>query len=930
MRAGASVRRVMRLLTGSRVLFLALTVGLTVLVALPATGGLPNGPAAASAPVLGAIGAPASATALPSSPSTASSSPGAASAGHAGPSGSGASSSTRSSDRFLGVVDPPTTLDGASPQPAAKSTGPTFDWDSAYVGYGPPWPPADLMLGVGEGAAVDNALDEFVFFGGLASGGLSNATWTYEYYLNESNVMNSTENGSSTSSPISPPARANMTFVADQPLGEVLMFGGITNLTTQATANDTWIYYIQNDTWAEINTSVAPPPRESMAFAVDPTDGIALVFGGIAPNFESAKVTGTVIWGDTWEFNFHDDAWTQINTSSDFPGDLFGASMTWDPNASMFILTGGCDFDCTSATWAFSPTTERWSEIPVTGEIPSPRAGATFAWDPGSDLALLYGGYSFDTSGGYNVFGGTYEFLPTGDWIAINPTASGAAPIYQPSPTYGIPGIWADFPGCNSMPVWGGSVALSSPPEFVYEIQPNNDTPSWQCWGFTSVPYAPQPPKECSEQSLLVVTVRNARTNAAIPDAIIEISGYCQPAVGHTGPSGSYTFTTNTPDNITINVSAEYYHGNSTYYNYTYNNTPQNTSGELTRDVTVFLVPYPALNVQVRGNDGGVEFLPIAGAAVIADNYSVIAVTDAEGWGNDSAVSEFNQTLELSATATNYSTTWKNVYIPYTGEVNATLVILEAAVLTISVVNSVTGAPVPNASGLITRTSPGLPAPFYYSAAANGTYSVRLPAGNYTATAGAPGFQLNKTPGSADLPWIFPAKMVIRLSPELGTNESVRLLNAWTHDPIGGGYVYFGNDPPIETNSAGWGNGTDLLPPGPIGVIGRANGYLVNSSSITLAYLTTLPPLTLNLTPYCGGPCVASSKGQGPLGSPFLPTGGSALVFLLSAPAILAVAGALYAIGLSARRGRLRPEAPSGSVGATPAPVAARPQWGEV
>jgi hypothetical protein len=903
----------MRALLARRRLLLWWALGATILMAIPSVASA--SPSPASAPVA----ADAFLAGSTPGPVVSAVSNGPASSTLSAPPSAHAATQQADATRFGGYGAAPRAGAGAAGPAATKSKGAGYDWSSAYILYGPPPPSPNLMLGEGAGLVADNARDEMVWFGGLGSAGLSNVTFEYEWYYNATDPYNSSENSSFTASPTSPSARTNASFGAYQTGQEALLFGGLTDLKSQRTGNDSWLYYFGNDTWRNISAAGAPPPREEAAFAVDQKDGIALLFGGIAPQYSSRGVTGTVIWGDTWEFRFSTDTWTEINSSLG-PTGRFGASMVWDPVAAQFLLYGGCSFSCDSDTWLFSPANGTWKVVDSTGAVPAARAGASFAWDPGSKRAVLFGGFSAAAGGGTIIYGDTYEVNATGQWSAANPEASGTAPIYQAGPLFDASTTWANFPGCDAMWVVGGNPSLIGPPEFVYVIQPTNDTPVWQCWSFLSEPVGPpQAPPPCSRQSFLVIDVENLANHTPIPNALVHISGQCLPATAMTGPTGSVQFTTNTPDNITINVTATFFHGNVTWYNYTYTNTTANTSGTLTRYVLVYLAPFPTVDVQVLGINGGPRYVSVEGADVYLDNSTLIAITGTDGWGNSTPQPEYNQTIDVSASAYLWSTSWKNVYLPYTGAINVTLIILQAGLLHISVVDSKTGQPIPGATGIVTHDDPGLPSPFNYTTNTLGNYTARLPAGNYSATAQALGFLANRTGNKTFLPWVVNVTIVIHLDPELGTNESVRLLNSVTLAPIAGGFVIFGGDAPNITDAAGWYNGSDLLPPGTMLVLGRAAGYLPNSTTIPISYNTVLPPLTLRLKPTCeGGSCPGPNAAGGAAGSPFFPAGGSALVFLLGAPAFLAIIGAGYAIGVSARRSRgiARVPAPAGAEGA--------------
>ncbi|HEV2231166.1 MAG TPA: carboxypeptidase-like regulatory domain-containing protein, partial [Thermoplasmata archaeon] len=604
----------------------------------------------------------------------------------------------------------------------------------------------------------------------------------------------------------------------------------------------------------------------------------------------------------TWLFDFHTDLWRQIATPV-APNGRFGASMAWDPVAREFLLVAGCGLSCAMDAWAFRLNSTSWVQLPQSGTIPPGRAGATFAWDPGAQQALLYGGMSFDSNGTQVVYSDTYKFLPNGGWTRFTPAAPGPPTIYQPGPIFDAAATWVNFPDCDVLFIAGGNPALTSVTGMVYAIMPNNDTPYFQCWWWFSIPVGPAgPPPACSHASELVVTVEDDATHVPIPNAIVSVSGQCLPAIGYTGSDGSVEFTIPTPDNLSLNVSAPAYHGNATWYNYTYINSTANNTNRLIRYIVITLVAFPEVNIQVLGNNGGIFLYPVPFAAVALNNVSVIAVTRTNGWGNASGISDFNRTAVVSATAENYSSSWKAIRIPYTGEINATLVILKAGTLTVLVVDGRNAHPIPGAHGLLTRLDPGLPSPFHFVTGANGRYSTQLPLGNYSATATATGFLPETVGRSAYLPWIENATIQLSMTLDYGTNVSVQLLDAETGHPIGGGSVTFGGSPPHVAPASGVVKGIDLGPPGPMKIVGYAAGYQQNSTTVTLGYNLVLPMVTLRLVPLCPLSCQAQRNAGPPGVSPLLPAGGSGLLLLLAAPAFLVVGGAMYAILGSVRR----------------------------
>jgi hypothetical protein len=200
----------------------------------------------------------------------------------------------------------------------------------------------------------------------------------------------------------------------------------------------------------------------------------------------------------------------------------------------------------------------------------------------------------------------------------------------------------------------------------------------------------------------------------------------------------------------------------------------------------------------------------------------------------------------------------------------------------------------------VTHLDPGLPAPFGFTTDASGKFSRLLVAGNYSVAAWASGY-LNGTTASGDIKWVSNLTLTLKLTPNEGTNASVRLVDSQTGEPIAYGTVSFGDVRVAHTNAQGWANVTDLLPPGPMRVTGSASGYRSNNTTVVLRYNYVLPPVVMKLQ--CLACVVGGPGGSGGLAaSPFLPTSGAGLLLLLIAPALLAVGGAVYVIAATARR----------------------------
>ena len=285
---------------------------------------------------------------------------------------------------------------------AASSPEVSFAQSMSWVSLEPPAPIAASGAGF---AALPNS-GEGLLFGGETMGGLVNNTTVYDEATNSWQSL----------SPIPAPSpRSDFALAADST--SAVLFGGLVDLSTQATANDTWVYQYGSMSWTNVSKSVAPAPREDPAFAIDPTAGVALLYGGWAPN---PGGTGETIYSDVWELNLGTDIWTRVAVTGTGPGALRGASLVWQPALGVFLLFGGC-YPCSSTVWSFAPTGTSWTEQAADGSVPSPRMGSVWVWDPAQGVDLLFGGTNGTTS-----FNDTYYYSPSD--LVWTRASAGAAP----------------------------------------------------------------------------------------------------------------------------------------------------------------------------------------------------------------------------------------------------------------------------------------------------------------------------------------------------------------------------------------------------------------------------------------------------------------------------------------------------------------------
>ncbi len=766
----------------------------------------------------------------------------------------------------------------------ASSTPPTFEWGHAYIFYSP-GDDATHFMGEGGAMVVDDHLHNITTFGGEGRGGLINYTVNYNDSTGAFQVA--------VPAP-SPSARTNASFASVPGRDFAVLFGGLTDLRTQATTNDTWVYYFGNQTWQNVTHSRAPPARESAAFAVNASGNVALLEGGWAPDVAFGGSTGAVVWNDTWSLNLTTFDWTEA-TRVAAPPPMYGSVMIWQNATDRFDLFGGCALSCSGGLWSYGGDPAAWQPVATSGG-PSARASPTFVWDAADGLGILYGGFTYGANGVTALQGG-YLFDPEGDlW---SPLVLGGGP----GPRFDAPSAWADFPGCVGLNLIGGNTSLAGPPMNASVLEPTG-APSPNCFPYLISGGGP-PPKPCSvAQSPLDLRVIDNFTGLGVPDATVEVMGGCVARSAMTNQLGYLNLSLPAPDNLSIAASAPGYRLNEVLRPFLPNTTVE---------LLLPLAPYPSLRLRAWGVNASGDRVPLPGVTVDQGTAIVLGTTGPSGFLNVSHVISAGGNLTLYGARSDYSTGNSTVRVPYSGPFEVNLTLYLAGSLDVRALSSAAGnAPIPLAAGTLTDTDPGSGPPLSFTTNGLGWYNVTLlPAGNYTVSASAPGYFPSTV--RFDHPWLATTTITVALAPQLGAILDVLVRSAATGDSLGGASVELLGNPTLTTNGAGYANYSNVRPAGLYQVVASASGYISNFSWVRLEYGEVLAPYLVYLRPIAlcpGGPaCPAEPTGASP--PPFGYLGGGALTsaLLVAAPAALLAAGLLYAALLL--RGRDRPSRPT-------------------
>ncbi|MBM3242979.1 T9SS type A sorting domain-containing protein [Candidatus Poribacteria bacterium] len=173
-----------------------------------------------------------------------------------------------------------------------------------------------------------------------------------------------------------PSARRNhaMAYISRN---RVLLFGGY---GASSTYDDTWVYYLSDNTWTPKTLSPHPSARGSHAMAYIGGDKV-LLFGGY---------DGFNNYNDTWVYDLSDDAWTQQNPSSK-PSARRAPAMAYIGGDKVLLFGGGIT-SVYNDTWVYDLSDDAWTQQNPSSK-PSARHSSSMAYI-GGDKALLFGGWT--------------------------------------------------------------------------------------------------------------------------------------------------------------------------------------------------------------------------------------------------------------------------------------------------------------------------------------------------------------------------------------------------------------------------------------------------------------------------------------------------------------------------------------------------------
>jgi len=180
--------------------------------------------------------------------------------------------------------------------------------------------------------------------------------------------------------------------------------------------NETWIYSASIGSWVNVTPTTSPTNRTKHSLTAIDTTNKLLMFGG--------DVRGTLN-SETWCYDISTKEWTNKNPSSG-PSARCEHAISTIYNCDDVMLFGGYDgTNYLQQTWTYDYGTNTWTQQSITPQ-PSGRAGHAMATIYGTDMVLLFGGYSVSGLGVTTYYSDTWIYdRSLNSWTSLSISGPG-------------------------------------------------------------------------------------------------------------------------------------------------------------------------------------------------------------------------------------------------------------------------------------------------------------------------------------------------------------------------------------------------------------------------------------------------------------------------------------------------------------------------
>ncbi|MHA2238776.1 MAG: Kelch repeat-containing protein [Candidatus Hodarchaeales archaeon] len=212
-----------------------------------------------------------------------------------------------------------------------------------------------------------------ILFGGMIGNGGSVLSDTWEF--NSSNqVWNKVKTEGN------PSGRFNFGFAFDSNNQKVILFGGMNSNYDRS--DEMWVYDPSDRIWSKLSPQIHPSPRSDPEMVYDSDNNIIILFGGY-------NIDETLL-DDTWIYFINNNTWKERFPEMG-PEARYGHSMCYQTQKQRTILFGGRVEGLTNEIWEYDYLTNSWEEL-LLNEKPSVRYWHDMVYNPADNSLLLFGG----------------------------------------------------------------------------------------------------------------------------------------------------------------------------------------------------------------------------------------------------------------------------------------------------------------------------------------------------------------------------------------------------------------------------------------------------------------------------------------------------------------------------------------------------------
>lgn len=187
-----------------------------------------------------------------------------------------------------------------------------------------------------------------------------------------------------------PLPRAYSHAIYDSLAQRMIVFGGTREFIDYF--NDIWILFLEpgNESWEEMHISgVSPSPRCDASAIYMGGEQRMIIFGG--------ECEGEY-FNDAWSLDLVSCVWQFLTPTGTPPTPRYACTAIYEPLESRMIGFGGCSKQgFFNSVWSLDLTigNEAWTELSVSGELPSGVASHVVGYDGKARRMYTFGGYNY-------------------------------------------------------------------------------------------------------------------------------------------------------------------------------------------------------------------------------------------------------------------------------------------------------------------------------------------------------------------------------------------------------------------------------------------------------------------------------------------------------------------------------------------------------